>query len=911
MKKKLYIAVIAALAFFGCSEKEDVAPVSKGHLITFNVTTDSEWNTRSLPTPSPTVEQLEGESPVPLYLHTSVSPGFESDAETATRGTMLQAGAEINSIGLSAYKYGGSRKLQDATPDFFNNINLVRTNNAWSTSTKYYWPADGTKLAFYAYYPYDAERIQVQDVTGPMQILYTQRTDPADQVDFMVGSLTNQSFNNSTAVNIPLQHALTAVKFVMADEDKVVTGHIQSVTFTNLLRSAMYTVGTGWNTTSGTMIEPEIKLTLDGDGILTMHNNEVVTGDNTFLMIPQAFNSNQQKIVIELMAGTKHYTLSYSLQGTPAWEPNTTVVYKVSTQSLNVLDIGNVNFATQWGSIANPLKSAFAENDAIGVFAVDGSGTVINSNIKYSYKRDANNQLKWMKDDDQITFFPSDYTFYAYYPYKATLSGAPAIIDKVLVNEEMPTAAQFFSAVRANWSLPADQHELATIQANDLQFGRSTISNATLFNFPTMEHAFGLTGTTLNSKTITKKRTFTVSTVGNATTAATYTHSDDTQQLTIRATNVFDTNKPYGKTHNSVTTYYYIVKGSATLNATTTEDRWLESITAAAADNAYAAYSATSRRSRWDYLSAEWNFPYTSSKVPQTFKAEDYEGFNYVLEVWGAKGGSSADIGNGGNGAYVRGTIALAKNEKLYVYCGEQPTTGTGGWNGGGSNFSTQPYGGGGATDIALQYGTWNSDTHLYSRIIVAGGGGGAGSQSSDSNKPYGGGGGGWIGANGHGNHYGEGGKLDRGGKVYRHDDFPTTDVNPASDTEFYGAMDDGTGTHTGKPYEAAAFGVGGSCQWGSEILGGGGGGWYGGGCGGGQNNNGTGGGGSSWAWTDAITVASKKLSAYFPSGHTAPDGKYKLTSVAVTAGYSGYTIATTTGNNGHGKARITLTRPE
>lgn len=888
MKKELSFAILVSLAFFGCSEKEDVVPVSKGHPITFNVTTDSEWNTRSLPTPSPTVEQLEGESPVPLYLHTSVSPGFESDAAASTRGTMLQAGAEINSIGLSAYKYGGSRKLQDATPDFFNNINLVRTNNAWSTNTKYYWPADGTKLAFYAYYPYDAERIQVQDVTGPMQILYTQRTDPADQVDFMVGSLTNQSFNNSAAVNIPLQHALTAVKFVMADEDKVVTGHIQSVTFTNLLRSAMYTVGTGWNTASGTMIEPEIKLTLDGDGILTMHNNEVVTGDNTFLMIPQAFNSNQQKIVIELMAGTKHYTLSYSLQGTPAWEPNTTVVYKVSTQSLNVLDIGNVNFATQWGSIANPLKSAFAENDAIGVFAVDGSGTVINSNIKYSYKRDANNQLKWMKDDDQVTFFPSDYTFYAYYPYKASLPGAPAIIDKVLVNEEMPTAAQFFSTVRANWSLPADQHELATIQANDLQYGRSTISNATQFNFPTMEHAFGLTGTTLNSKTITKKRTFTVSSPGNATTAATYTYSDDLEQVTIRATNVFDTYKPYGKTHNSVTTYYYIVKGSATLNATTTEDRWLNSVTVAAADNAYASFSATSRRSRWDYLNAEWNFPYTSSHVPQTFKAEPYESFGYVLEVWGAKGGTSSALGNGGNGAYVKGTVTLAKDEKLYVYCGQQPTTGTGGWNGGGSNLSVL-IGGGGATDIALQYNTWNSQQHLYSRLIVAGGGGGAGAQDTSVKNP-GGGGGGWVGRNGQGGDVGEGGQINRGGQT------------SLGGSTYKNGMDQQTRID-------GTFGVGGSLSWGSEPLGGGGGGWYGGGAGGGLGENGGGGGGSSYAWTSAVSVGGHTLDYYYPSNTYKPDAKYKLTNVSVTAGGDGVTD-NGVGGTGHGRARISLIRP-
>ena len=900
MMKKVYITILSSLVFFGCSEKEDVAPVNQGQPITFSVTTGSEWNTRSLPTASPVVGQLEGESPVPLYLHTSVSPGFESDGEAATRGTMLGANADISSIGLSAYKYGGSKKLQDATPDFFNNINLVRDGSSWSTSTKYYWPADGTKLAFYAYYPYDADRIQVQDVTGPMQILYTQRPDPntpptpANQVDFMTAAVTNKNFDNTTAVNIPLQHALTAVKFVMADEEDVITGYIKSVTFTNLLRSAMYTVGTGWNTTSGTMIEPEIKLTFSGQGQYTMNNNQVVTGDDTFLMIPQAFTSNQQKIVIELVAGTKSYTLSYPLQGTAAWEPNTTVEYKVSTRSLNVLNIGSVNFATQWGTIANPLKSAFAENDAIGVYAVDGSGTVINANIKYSYKPDADNgnQLRWVKDDTQRTFFPSDYTFYAYYPYQQTLSGGPTKGSNVLVSEALPTAKQFFSTARTNWTLPADQSALATIQANDMQIGRSTISNATLFNFASMEHAFGLTGTTMNSKTMTKKRTFTVNTVGTTYNSTTFTYTDDQEQVTVTATDVFDTNKPYKKTQNSVNTYYYIVKGSATLNATTTEDRWLNSITAAAADNAYATFSATSRRSRWDYLNAEWNYAYNASKV-QSFKAEPYESFPYVLEVWGAKGGTSSALGNGGNGAYVKGTVTLSADEYLYVYCGQQPTTGTGGWNGGGSNLSVL-IGGGGATDIALQYNTWNSDQHLYSRIIVAGGGGGAGAQDTSVKNP-GGGGGGWVGHDGYGEDVGGGGQLDAGGRTSKGGSTYNNGMNQETRID-------------GK------FGVGGSLSWGSEPLGGGGGGWYGGGAGGGIGINGGGGGGSSYAWTDAASGpgsdgTNRTLSSYYPSSTYKPDAKYKLTNVSVTAGGDGE-VANNVGGTGHGKAKITLTRP-
>ncbi|MBR1416333.1 MAG: cadherin-like beta sandwich domain-containing protein, partial [Bacilli bacterium] len=109
----------------------------------------------------------------------------------------------------------------------------------------------------------------------------------------------------------------------------------------------------------------------------------------------------------------------------------------------------------------------------------------------------------------------------------------------------------------------------------------------------------------------------------------------------------------------------------------------------------------------------------------QTFTAP--KNGKYLVELWGAQGGS-----NGGNGAYTKGLLRLEADEKVYVYVGNQPTTTAGGWNGGGT--STTGNGGGGATDIRLKTGSskteWNNSASLASRIMVAGAGG-AGSSSS------------------------------------------------------------------------------------------------------------------------------------------------------------------------------------
>ena len=96
----------------------------------------------------------------------------------------------------------------------------------------------------------------------------------------------------------------------------------------------------------------------------------------------------------------------------------------------------------------------------------------------------------------------------------------------------------------------------------------------------------------------------------------------------------------------------------------------------------------------------------------------------YKIELWGAQGGTINNSYPGGKGAYTTGELSLVKDDKIYIYVGEQPTTNNGGYNGGGTALSEYA-GGGGATDVRLSDGAWNSTTGLRSRIMVAAGGSG------------------------------------------------------------------------------------------------------------------------------------------------------------------------------------------
>lgn len=144
------------------------------------------------------------------------------------------------------------------------------------------------------------------------------------------------------------------------------------------------------------------------------------------------------------------------------------------------------------------------------------------------------------------------------------------------------------------------------------------------------------------------------------------------------------------------------------------------------------------------------NFSYTGSVQTATLDPG-----KYILECWGAQGGSYSSY-SGGAGGYSIGTITLSQRTNLYIYVGGQPATQTsigatsGGFNGGGAgfsrayNYSTYGQGGGGASDIRI------GQDSLYARVIVAGGGGGSASEDSLTTK-YGGGKSGGSSASGYG----------------------------------------------------------------------------------------------------------------------------------------------------------------
>ena len=191
------------------------------------------------------------------------------------------------------------------------------------------------------------------------------------------------------------------------------------------------------------------------------------------------------------------------------------------------------------------------------------------------------------------------------------------------------------------------------------------------------------------------------------------------------------------------------------------------------------------------------------------------------VEAKGAQGGTNSPTTNINYGGLVQADLTVTPGTIIYINVGEQPTTLTGGFNGGG-NGETAGIGGGGASDIRI------GGTTLNDRMIVAGGAGGGGLWGGQ--EVFGGLGGGLI-----------------GGAGYR-----VSIANPGGDPGTQTASGNGTCGSLNNPICSGGFGFGGApSACGCEGYGGGGG-WYG---GAGSGNCRGGGGGSSYTDPSATNV--------------------------------------------------------
>lgn len=799
MMKKTYKSSLLALSvlasFTSCSESESLqqANLSKDK-ITFHTTLDNNsWKPLSPASSSrAAIAAATDKGPIvvptpfgkPLYLHPVVQDGIhiwskegkpitrsgapledvEHERVAQTRGTMSTKTdlSDYQSFGVTAiYKEGENNVL------LLDNAEAEKTDGefwGFTNNSNAKWPMDCT-VSFHAYAPhssadksmltYGVDKDHVQT-----QITYTASTTAEDiinQPDLIVATNTGsrELSDADEAVQLDFYHALTAVSFAIDKDLADVVGQggkMTSVTLKgipnkgncNLSVSATANVPTAdWTMVNGT---GEYTFDLSSANIVVGDKDQALTSANqTLMMIPQTLPEGAELCFnLDMNGATQEWKVPLKGQ---VWEAGKSIIYKLSSNSINMLDDAKVVYPDTWTAYSFP-KTLFGENDVVGLYVVNKFNQIVAENVQLTKTKGADNTFAWKTKDNKNFSFSTDNKYFFYYPYSSNQQN---------VNINADTAEDFFKDKIDNLAISSNQKSFEATQSADFQVGKG-IFDARGILTAQMKHQVGLAvlhmlgsqnGTVRFNKDSYK---YFYGEKG----ARPVKGQDYSDFAAIGSTYYpsleFNDNIPYNNGLSAGNTYYscyFVVPFGKTVKFKAEADPKESRI-----NNAWGKLQdislAPTRENPVVKENVECDVPfqkivheYNTQKSVHVFETPEIT--EYQLECWGSKGQSK----NGGvvaNAGYSTGFwTATGLKQKLYICCGDMS-----GYNNGrskGYNYDAGAWGGGGthiATGLIGNGETYNYNGNRDQLLLVAGGSGGSGASGKAS-----GAGGGASGQNG------------------------------------------------------------------------------------------------------------------------------------------------------------------
>lgn len=343
----------AVLSMSGCSEDPIADTVPSGRTIRFEVSETDGWHTvpkgravadaaQDSAPQSSGVLTLQGDTPADtLFLHASVSEGIDGTRfvrpESETRAAPVTDEKFYDSFGVLASIFDGSWNESSCTPEFMYNVE-VSESSSWVTS--YHWPNDGRKLRFFAYAPYNGAGISLSDkaAVGTPEITYSVPSAVFDQKDLCVAVTDDLTGSDNSAASLTFGHALTAVKFTTGD--KMLAGKITKITLKGVYGKAVLSMGADSWTEHDAAKDFSQGINVEVNG----SEGQAITSDlTTFMMLPQTLPDDAQiEIVYTDKLTSTERTLTASIAGNQ-WPMGRTVIYKISTTSINITPVLTVS----------------------------------------------------------------------------------------------------------------------------------------------------------------------------------------------------------------------------------------------------------------------------------------------------------------------------------------------------------------------------------------------------------------------------------------------------------------------------------------------------------------------------------------------------------------------------------------
>ena len=798
--KKTYKSSLLALSvlasFTSCSESESLqqANLSKDK-ITFHATLDNSWKPMSPASSSrAAIAAATEKGPIvvptpfgkPLYLHPVVQDGIhiwskegkpitrsgapledvEHERVAQTRGTMSTKTdlSDYQSFGVTAiYKEGENNVL------LLDNAEAEKTDGEFwgcTNNSNARWPI-GSVVTFHAYAPHSSAdksmlTYSVNKEKQKSQITYTASTTEEGIINqpdliFAVNLASRQISDADDAVQLDFYHAFTAVSFAISKDLADVVGKggkMTSVTLKgipnkgNCQFSAFQTGNVpifDWKMDNGT---GEYTFDLSGANIVVGDKDQALTSANqTLMMIPQTLPEGAELCFNLDMNGTTQ-EWKVPLKG-QVWEAGTSIIYKLSSNSINMLDDAKVVYPDTWTAYSFP-KTSFGENDVVGLYVVNKFNQIVAENVQLTKTKGENNTFTWKTKDNKNFSISTDNKYFFYYPYSS---------NQQTVNINADTAEDFFKDKIDNLEISSNQKSFEATQSADFQVGKGIFDASGILTVQ-MKHQVGLAvlhmlgsqnGTVRFNKDSYK---YFYGEKG----ARPVKGQDYSDFATIGSTYYpsleFNDNIPYNNGLSAGNTYYscyFVVPFGKTVKFKAEADPKESRI-----NNAWGKLQdislAPTRENPVVKENVECDVPflkiayeYYTQKSVHVFETPEIT--EYQLECWGSKGQSK----NGGvvaNAGYSSGFWTASEiKQKLYICCGDMS-----GYNNGrskGLNYDAGAWGGGGthvATGLIGNGETYNYNGNRDQLLLVAGGSGGSAVNGKSS-----GAGGGASGADGAG----------------------------------------------------------------------------------------------------------------------------------------------------------------
>ena len=234
------------------------------------------------------------------------------DVQATTRGTQATLSALDAGFGVSCSVYPSSGTYTSyPCGSYFYKLQAFP-----GVETDYYWPETDSKMAFYAYYPYDNSNFTVQSAAtanGAPTYAYTVPEAIASQVDVMTTRVVDRLASNHTAVPLTFSHRCTDIRFTAYNQQSEALT-VTSIAIYGVKYVGTYTSGTSWSLSGSVNSSSSHPFLLSLSTAVASKATVDLTGTtNHFIMLPQTVANGTDFLVIKTQEDGEERTYTYTL----------------------------------------------------------------------------------------------------------------------------------------------------------------------------------------------------------------------------------------------------------------------------------------------------------------------------------------------------------------------------------------------------------------------------------------------------------------------------------------------------------------------------------------------------------------------------------------------------------------------